>query len=30
MTGTIEIKVTVSEVVTPSLFAALMEVSNPR
>ncbi|BCQ30410.1 hypothetical protein NK8_86010 (plasmid) [Caballeronia sp. NK8] len=30
MTGTIEIKLTVSEVVTPSLFAALMEVSNPR
>jgi len=30
MTGTIEIKLTVSEVVTPSLFAALMAVSNPR
>ncbi|VXC82549.1 conserved hypothetical protein [Burkholderia sp. 8Y] len=30
MTGTIEIKLTVSEVVTPALFAALMAVSNPR
>lgn len=30
MTGSIEIKLTVSEVVTPSLFAALIAVSNPR
>jgi hypothetical protein len=30
MRGAIEIKLTVSEAVTPTLFAALMAVSNPR
>lgn len=30
MIGAIEIKLTVSEAVTPTLFAALMAVSNPR
>ncbi|WP_053572742.1 hypothetical protein [Caballeronia cordobensis] len=30
MTGALEIKVTISEVVTPALFGALVAISNPR
>ncbi|WP_248324018.1 MULTISPECIES: hypothetical protein [unclassified Caballeronia] len=30
MTGALEIKVTISEVVTPALFDALVAISNPR